>query len=58
MGRCYTFNSEAGQIQTKPGTDYGLKLALNTQQFDYTEELARGNQEAGIKFLVTYFLSF
>ena len=58
MGLCYTFNAGAGESQTKPGTNYGLKIAMNARQFEYTEEFAGGKQEAGIKFLVLTFSFF
>ena len=55
MGQCFVFNG--GNInrpikQSSPGTNNGLKVELDSQHWEYTEEEYAGIESAGIKFLV------
>ncbi|XP_078683934.1 bile acid-sensitive ion channel-like [Branchiostoma floridae x Branchiostoma belcheri] len=53
-GNCWTFNSEKNSPlrQTSPGAGNGLKLILDIQTHEYTEDPFIGNLEYGLVFQV------
>ncbi|XP_035682884.1 acid-sensing ion channel 5-like [Branchiostoma floridae] len=52
FGICWVFNEGGTLNQTIAGVGNGLRVAINIQQDEYTENALTGNLDAGIRFVV------
>ncbi|XP_078603160.1 bile acid-sensitive ion channel-like [Branchiostoma floridae x Branchiostoma japonicum] len=52
FGICWVFNEGGTLNQTIAGVGNGLRVAINIQQDEYTENALAGNLDAGIRFVV------